>query len=225
MGHDKGPRVIKRYANRKLYDMSESCYITHDEIAALVEEGEEVRIIDNRTKEDLTSATLTQILFDKERRARKLPIDTLRNLFQHSNEFIQRHITQPVTNLRDEAEKKVSKVFRGRQGDKDGEHEPEPEPEPIPEPRAKATDALREWVNSTQSAYENLQRNVEDRWTVVTKYLGQFDVNHRRILALERRVHALETQLSRLTGVPVPDPPEPEAEPTSAPSPEAEAEA
>ena len=203
MGQEKGPRVIKRYANRKLYDMSESCYITHDEIAALVQEGEELRIIDNRTKEDLTSATLTQILFDKERRARMLPIDTLRNLFQHSNEFIQRHITQPVTNLRDEAEKKVSKVFRGRSGEKEPafvEPEPEPEPEPVPEPRAKATDALREWVNGTQSAYESLQRNVEDRWSVVTKYLGQFDVNHRRIVALERRVAELEAEVDQVTG-------------------------
>ena len=209
MEEDKGPRVIKRYANRKLYDMSESCYITHDEIAALVEEGEELRIIDNRTKEDLTSATLTQILFDKERRSRKLPIDTLRNLFQTSNEFIQRHITLPVTNLRDEAEKKVSKVFRVRGAEKESiEPEPEPEPElaPEPEPRAKATDALREWVTGTQSAYESLQRNVEDRWSVVTKYLGQFDVNHRRIVELEHRVAYLEEQLARLTG------PEAEAE-------------
>ncbi|TNF26826.1 MAG: transcriptional regulator [Deltaproteobacteria bacterium] len=209
MGQEKGPRVIKRYANRKLYDMSESCYITHDEIAALVEEGEEVRIIDNRTKEDLTSATLTQILFDKERKARKLPIDTLRNLFQSSTDFVQKHITQPVTNLKDEAEKKVSKVFRVRGGEK--ELEPEPEPEPIldPEPRAKATDALREWVNSTQSAYESLQRNVEDRWSVVTKYLGQFDVNHRRIVELERRVKTLEAQLAHLTGTPIPQVAEP----------------
>ena len=85
------PRVIKRYANRKLYDMSESCYITHDEIANLVEAGEEVRIIDNKTKEDLTTRTLTQILFEKEKRNRRtLPLQTLRGLFQTSGDFIQR---------------------------------------------------------------------------------------------------------------------------------------
>ena len=40
MSNVREPRVIKRYANRKLYDMSESCYITHEEIAGLVRNGE-----------------------------------------------------------------------------------------------------------------------------------------------------------------------------------------
>lgn len=203
MRDETGPRVIKRYANRKLYDMSESCYITHDEIASLVERGEELRIIDNRTKEDLTSATLAQILFDKERRIRKtIPLDTLRNLFQQSNDFIQRHITQPVTSLRDGAEKNVRKVFRGRSPEHEHEHET-PEPEPLEvdgEIRAKPTETLREWVMSTQAAYENLQKNVEDRWSVLTKYVGQFDINHRRIVELERRLELLEARIDELEG-------------------------
>ena len=45
MATENEPRVIKRYANRKLYDMRESCYITHDEIATLVKGGEDVKII------------------------------------------------------------------------------------------------------------------------------------------------------------------------------------
>src|SRR5690606_28939688 len=119
MAEQKAPRVIKRYANRKLYDMSESCYITHDEIAALVRRGEEIKIIDNRTKEDLTTATLTQILFEKERKTKRgIPVETLRTLIQTGGEFVQ--------SLRDEAEKKLPKVFRPR--DKAGEVE-----EPIPE--------------------------------------------------------------------------------------------
>ena len=109
------PRVIKRYANRKLYDMSESCYITHEEIAVLVRNGEEVRIIDNRTQEDLTSATLTQILLDEEKRVKRpLPIDTLRNFFQSGGDFIQKKIKQPVASLREEAEKNVRRVFGRR---------------------------------------------------------------------------------------------------------------
>ena len=204
MDEDTGPRVIKRYANRKLYDMSRSSYITHDEIAALIETGEVLMIRRPPRYTLFPNTTLTQILFDKERRDKKLPIDTLRHLFQTSNEFIQRHITQPVTILRDEAEKKVSKVLRGRAADREPEPEPAEAPEPLEEvdagsePRAKAADALREWVNSTQAAYENVQRNVEDRWSLVTKYLGQFDLNHRRILELEKRLATVEDQLHRL---------------------------
>jgi len=192
MERDEGPRVIKRYKNRKLYDMTDSCYITHEEIAALVESGEEVRIIDNSTKEDLTSATLTQILFDQQRRNEKtLPMDTLKSFIQQGGEFIQRRI-----------------ALRGRPGQ--DKELPEPPPLPpiqeegapgaVPAARAKATDALREWVTGTQQAYESIQKNVEDRWNVVSRYLGQFDVNHRRIVELEHRVETLEARLAALEG-------------------------
>ena len=58
------PKVIKRYTNRKLYDTVESRYVTLDEIAQMIKAGAEVQIIDNRTKEDLTSVTLAQIIFE-----------------------------------------------------------------------------------------------------------------------------------------------------------------
>ena len=65
------PKVIKRYANRKLYDTVESRYVTLEEIAEMVKAGAEVRIVDNRTKDDLTSVTLAQIIFEEERRPRR----------------------------------------------------------------------------------------------------------------------------------------------------------
>src|SRR6266487_1471937 len=58
------PKIIKRYTNRKLYDTVESRYVTLDEIAEMVKAGTEVKILDNRTKEDLTSVTLAQIIED-----------------------------------------------------------------------------------------------------------------------------------------------------------------
>ena len=116
MATETEPRVIKRYANRKLYDMQESCYITHDEIANLVKGGEDVQIIDNKTKEDLTTLTLTQILFREEKMQRKgLPLHALRGILQSGGDFIQRQITDPLQTLRDEAEETVrtiSHVFR-----------------------------------------------------------------------------------------------------------------
>ena len=52
------PRLIKRYANRKLYDTRDSRYVTLQQIAELVRDGEDVKIIDNKSKEDLTNVTL-----------------------------------------------------------------------------------------------------------------------------------------------------------------------
>ena len=72
------PKVIKRYSNRKLYDTERSKYVTLDEIAKMIKAGEEVTIIDNETKEDLTSVTLTQIIYEEEKRESRMPLAMLR---------------------------------------------------------------------------------------------------------------------------------------------------
>ncbi len=204
MAERKRPRVIKRYANRKLYDMTASCYITHDEIADLVKTGEEVKIVDNRTKEDLTTRTLTQILFDKEKKEpRTLPLSTLRTIFQSGGYFIQKHIAQPVSNLRDEAEETVRKVFRGR-GHEESE-EAAPELEELPEEdnlgaKAGPVDGVRDWLETSQNSLETLQKTLEERWNLVVHSLGHFDANRRRIAELEQRVVELEQQVTDLRG-------------------------
>jgi polyhydroxyalkanoate synthesis repressor PhaR len=66
----KEVKVIKRYQNRKLYDTHESSYVTLDEIAKMIRNGEELRVIDNKTKNDITSATLTQLLYESEKKAK-----------------------------------------------------------------------------------------------------------------------------------------------------------
>jgi polyhydroxyalkanoate synthesis repressor PhaR len=75
---NREPKVIKRYTNRKLYDTVESRYVTLDEVADMVKEGVEVQIIDNRTKEDLTSVTLAQIVFEEEKKKNQMPLSVLR---------------------------------------------------------------------------------------------------------------------------------------------------
>jgi len=59
--------IIKRYQNRKLYDTNQSCYVTLQEIGELVVSGQDVQVIDNKTKSDITAITLLQVMFDKER--------------------------------------------------------------------------------------------------------------------------------------------------------------
>ncbi len=58
----EGNRVIKKYANRKLYDTQQSCYITLDEIAELIRTGQDITVVDNKSKEDITYKTLIQLL-------------------------------------------------------------------------------------------------------------------------------------------------------------------
>jgi len=76
-------KTIKRYQNRKLYDTYQSCYVTLDEISEMIIRGEEVTVIDNRTKKDITSSTLTQIIFEKQKRSNTvIPVETLREFIQ-----------------------------------------------------------------------------------------------------------------------------------------------
>jgi polyhydroxyalkanoate synthesis repressor PhaR len=83
-GPGPGPRrVIKRYSNRKLYDTKDSRYVTLQQIGEMVRAGEEVQIIDNKTKEDKTEVTLALILSeDLKSQPRSVPLTALRDLIQ-----------------------------------------------------------------------------------------------------------------------------------------------
>jgi len=74
-------RLIKRYESRKLYDTEESRYVSLDEIAAWVRQGQEVRVVDNATNNDVTSQTLTQIILDEGRKGTSfIPSELLHDL-------------------------------------------------------------------------------------------------------------------------------------------------
>lgn len=74
-------RLIKRYESRKLYDTEESRYVSLDDIASWIREGQEVRVIDNATSADVTSPTLTQIIVEEGRKgAAPLPSELLHEL-------------------------------------------------------------------------------------------------------------------------------------------------
>src|SRR5258708_37118969 len=72
-----GWMIVKKYGNRRLYDTSDSRYITLEELADKVRQGEEVRVVDAKTGEDLTASTLTQILVEGRGAARLLPVPLL----------------------------------------------------------------------------------------------------------------------------------------------------
>jgi polyhydroxyalkanoate synthesis repressor PhaR len=86
---DRPRRVIKRYSNRKLYDTKDSRYVTLLQIAEMVRAGEEVQIVDNNSKEDLTQMTLAQIIYEEQKaHSRSVPLQTLKELIHQRTERV-----------------------------------------------------------------------------------------------------------------------------------------
>lgn len=76
-------RLIKRYGSRKLYDTKESRYVSLEDIAAWVRDGEDIQVLDNATSEDVTVATLTQVISEEGRKGHSvLPSDLLHDLIR-----------------------------------------------------------------------------------------------------------------------------------------------
>jgi polyhydroxyalkanoate synthesis repressor PhaR len=106
-------KIIKRYQNRKLYDTQQSCYVTLEDIAKMIRANEEVMVIDNKTKRDITAATLTQIIFEAEKKASEYaPLSTLREIIQHANGSISSFLAKlgafPANAVRSSAEPRVA---------------------------------------------------------------------------------------------------------------------
>jgi polyhydroxyalkanoate synthesis repressor PhaR len=88
-------RLIKRYESRKLYDTEESRYVSLEEIASWVRQGQEVRVLDNATSGDVTSQTLTQIILDEGRRGTSsLPSELLHELVRLGERAVHSGVEQ-----------------------------------------------------------------------------------------------------------------------------------
>ena len=75
------PVIIKKYSNRRLYDTSTSSYVTLDHLSALVRDGTEFEVRDAKSKEDITKAVLTQIIYEHESKGEgALPLSFLRKI-------------------------------------------------------------------------------------------------------------------------------------------------
>ncbi len=86
--------VIKKYPNRKLYNTDTASYISYKDIVEMIKTGHSVMVVDNRTKQDITRFTLTQILFQKEREFLKsLPETTLESAIKQEKGLISNSLT------------------------------------------------------------------------------------------------------------------------------------
>jgi len=87
----EGPVVIKKYANRRLYNTGTSAYVTLEDLACMVKKGEDFVVFDAKSGEDITRSVLTQIIFEQEGKGGQslLPIAFLRQLIRFYGDSMQ----------------------------------------------------------------------------------------------------------------------------------------
>ena len=85
-----GPVIIKKYANRRLYNTETSSYITLEHLAAMTREGRDFKVVDAKSDEDITHNVLTQIIMEEESRGQTmLPVNFLRQLIAMYGDSMQ----------------------------------------------------------------------------------------------------------------------------------------
>ncbi|MGB5984515.1 MAG: polyhydroxyalkanoate synthesis regulator DNA-binding domain-containing protein, partial [Desulfobacterales bacterium] len=95
--------LFKKYANRRIYNMSESKYVTLGEMAELIRRGREVKVIDAKTKADVTAFILTQIILEQAKTKNTLlPVPLLHLIIRYGDnlliDFFENHLQQVIGN-------------------------------------------------------------------------------------------------------------------------------
>jgi polyhydroxyalkanoate synthesis repressor PhaR len=181
---ERTPKVIKRYTNRKLYDTVESRYVTLDEIAAMIKSGADVQIVDNRTKEDLTSVTLAQIIFEEEKKTSKMSLKTLLALIRSGGEKAaqlvegtQAEFRERVEAVRQAAEQRVQTLIHRSQ---------------------QTSDRAKELVATSQEAVQQFQRRIDERVKAAIDGMSAVTDQQRELAELSRKLDELERRLAEM---------------------------
>jgi polyhydroxyalkanoate synthesis repressor PhaR len=186
---DRPRRVIKRYSNRKLYDTRDSRYVTLQQIGEMVRAGEEVQIIDNKTKEDKTEVTLALILSeDLKSQPRSVPLAALRDLIQERGGRL-------LSQLR---EGPIGRFIPGSDGEVDGATA-EAQPAPPPAPAAEETQAHRDGASGDDKPRGRLSEIVESSKTALDQWQHSVDERVRTILPGTKHMRELQAEIARLT--------------------------
>jgi polyhydroxyalkanoate synthesis repressor PhaR len=178
-------RVVKRYANRKLYDTQRSRYVTLEQIADMIRSGEDVKIVDNNSKEDLTAITLTQIIFEEEKKQSFLPLSALRNIIQSGATNMSQIATQ--------AGERVRGMFKRDKEDEAGVDPPENGATygGIPE----GSHPIREFLERSQQTFDEWQKKVDERIRSTVESLSPLSGIEKEVRALTQRLADLEKRL------------------------------
>lgn len=173
-------RVVKRYANRKLYDTQRSRYVTLDQIAEMIRSGEDVKIVDNNTKEDLTAITLAQIIFEEEKKASFMPLSALRNIIQTGGQSIQQFASQTGERMRS--------VFTRDKADGEAPAEAQPVEESSP-------NVIKDFLERSQQTFDDWQKKVDERIHRAVEVINPMAALEKEVKALTARLEQLEKRL------------------------------
>ena len=178
-----GPKIVKRYANRKLYDTERSCYVTLDDISLMIRSGEDVKVIDNKSGEDLTSVTLAQIIFETEKKHHFMPLNLLRGLIQNSGGAIGEFAREQVETVQTRAQEVQGQVTGLTEKVKNQWEEK------LNKQQTEVKDAF----SSTQKNFDDFQKNVEERIQGGVDAVGQnikteLDEIRKRLNELKERI-------------------------------------
>jgi polyhydroxyalkanoate synthesis repressor PhaR len=172
-------KLIKRYSNRKLYDTERSSYVTLEEISQMVRDGSELRIVDNKSGEDITSVTLAQIVFEQEKKdKRTLPMQALRDMIRSPSDFISR-LSRDVTDMREDAMSQVEKVKRT-----------------AAQQQAEVVAPVREFFDSIPRALEEVQARIDLRIGESFEQLKHLPETVDQVKRLKAEVARLQKKLS-----------------------------
>jgi polyhydroxyalkanoate synthesis repressor PhaR len=189
---EKPRRVIKRYSNRKLYDTKDSRYVTLLQIAEMVRTSEEVQIIDNNTKEDLTEVTLAQIIYEEQKQkasSRNVPLQTLKELIHQRTEKV----------LSDLREGPIGRLIPGS-----GKTEPLKPGEAASEPTGATENGAGDagvsgLVHQAKDAFEDWQHKIDERVKTVLPSILPWQQLQSELARLSARVEELEEKLKALS--------------------------
>ena len=122
-----GPIIIKKYANRRLYNTQSSSYVTLEHLAQMVRDGKDFEVRDARSGEDITRSVLAQIIFEEENKGQHLlPIRFLRQLIRFYGDALQAYLPsylemsmENFTRNQEDMRQKFADAFSGRLNFKD----------------------------------------------------------------------------------------------------------
>jgi polyhydroxyalkanoate synthesis repressor PhaR len=183
-------RVVKRYSNRKLYDTKDSRYVTLLQIAEMVRGGEEVQIIDNNTKEDLTEVTLAQIIYEEQKQkassSRNVPLQTLKDLIHQRTEKV----------LSDLREGPIGRLIPGSgKSEPPGKAEEDSTPDVVENGVMAPTPSKPSLVEQAKETLEDWQAKIDERVNVVVANLLPWQQLQQEVKRLNARVEELEAKL------------------------------
>jgi polyhydroxyalkanoate synthesis repressor PhaR len=183
-------RIIKKYANRKLYDTVDKKYISMDRLTELIKGGEEVSVIDNQTDQDITVSVLSQLLAKEKRTGDAEEVsDMLSNLLRKSSDVVFGYAKKygsrwhgAMSMAEDELDK-LAKLFL-----KDRELNEE-EKKDFKQVLMGQADKLKHWIS------DKVDQRVSDVFKMMRLVTREeFEDMKEQVSSLEKRIEAVETK-------------------------------